>query len=189
MPDLNYVQLPPDPIEMVFTPNSVLESLNSFKSSKAVGPDGFSAFFYKEIKYEICKPLSLIFSLSFNTGVLPTCWKISHVIPIYKKGNAADPVNYRPIALTSLPCRIMEKIIKKNMLNHISLHNILRFISGRSTTLQLLKALDDWTTAIDDGIPTDVVFIDFAKAFESVSHRKLLHKLKGYCFNNTSTLD
>ena len=84
----------------------------------------------------------------------------------------------------------MEKIIKTHMLRHINENNIIRndqfgFMKGRSTTTMLLKLLDDWTMALDDGIPTDVIFIDYSKAFDSIVHEKLLFKLKHYGFGAT----
>jgi len=188
IPPLNYLPAQIDMPTITFSPQTVLLAMDSFKKSKAVGPDGFSAYYYNEIKYQISKPLSFIFSASYTAGALPSCWKTSRIVPIFKKGDAGNPSNYRPIALTAFPCRIMEKIIKSHMTNFIAENNILScdqfgFIKGRSTTLLLLKLLNDWTMAMDDGIPTDVVFIDFSKAFDSVVHNKLFLKLHEYGFD------
>ena len=140
-----------------------------------------------EAKWDICKPLSIIFNQSINSGLLPAEWKKARIIPIYKKGDSSDPSNYRPIALTSIPCKVMERIIHSTMLNFIKENNILSedqfgFLPGRSTCLQLLSVLEDLTCSVDDGIPLDVVLIDFAKAFESVVHDKLVAKLDWYGF-------
>jgi len=107
------------------------------------------------------------------------------VVPIFKKGNAADPQNYRPISITSVPCRILERIIKDALIIYLKTHGLLPkdqfgFLSGRSTTLQLLNCLNDWTEALELGIPVDIITIDFAKAFDSVVHSKLLCKLLGF---------
>jgi len=142
--------IPPDLSDVSFTPDAVLLAITSFKKSKSIGPDNFSSYYYNEIKYQICKPLSVIFTASYKSGCLPASWKLSRVVPIYKKGNAADPENYRPIAMTSFPCRVMEKIIKGHMLAHVWENNIILsdqygFLQGRSTSLMHLKLLDDWT--------------------------------------------
>jgi hypothetical protein len=172
-----------------FRAKMVLDTLSSIKPSKAVGPDGFSAAFYKEIKFEVCEPLSKIFELSMQTGKVPTVWKSANIVPIYKKGDASNPGNYRPIALTCVPCKLMERSVRVSMLHFLQENNLLLqdqfgFLPGRSTVLQLLSALDDWTTYVDDGIPVDVILVDFAKAFESVSHPKLLAKLRHYGFRD-----
>jgi len=73
------------------SPTDIVTILSKFKNSFAVGPDGFSAAFYKRFAYELCYPLSVILNTSVNIGKLPTCWKRALVIPVFKKGNAADP--------------------------------------------------------------------------------------------------
>ena len=123
-------------------------------------------------------------------GKIPAVWKRAVVIPIFKKGNPSDPANYRPISLTCVPCRVLESLIRDVMLSHLTDHTLLSadqfgFLPGRSTTLQLLMCLDSWTFALDAGAPVDIIFIDFAKAFDSVSHAKLLQKLKFYGFSGS----
>ena len=102
-----------------------------------------------------------------------------------KKGNAADPNNYRPISLTSVPCKILERIIRDQLTSYLFEHDLLDpnqfgFVSGRSTTLQLLQCLNDWTSTLDAGGSIDTMLVDYAKAFDSVSHTKLLSKLTSY---------
>ena len=168
-----------------FAASEIENVLASFKNSHAVGPDGFSAAFYKEFSYELSKPLFKILDTSMKTGQLPSSWKKGVVTPIYKKGNAADPKNYRPISLTCVPCRVLERIIRDQLTQYLKQHNLLDpnqfgFLPGRSTTLQLLKCVNDWTLSLESGSPTDVILIDFAKAFDSVSHQKLVAKLTSF---------
>lgn len=170
-----------------FLQAQVHSALSSLKNSNAVGPDGHSATFYKQIKQSISLPLTFIFSMSFESGRLPSCWKTANVVPIYKKGNAADPANYRPIALTAIPCKVMEKIIRRTMLtflddNSLLLKDQFGFLPGRSTVLQLLSVVDEWTKAMESRTPVDVILVDYAKAFDSVVHNKLLAKLEFYGF-------
>ena len=132
---------------------------------------------------------SLIFKSSLDSGKLPSNWKRARVVPIFKKGNVADPGNYRPISLTSIACKIMEKIIKNEMINFISENKLLYddqfgFLPRKSTVLQLLLCMDDWTKAMESGYSTDVLLIDFARAFDSVIHDKLVAKLHNFGFKN-----
>jgi len=95
------------------------------------------------------------------------------------------PANYRPISLTTVPCRILERVISDHLMNHLNANKLLSddqfgFTPGKSTVLQLLCCLDDWSKAIEAGSPVDIVLIDFAKAFDSVPHKKLCAKLS--CF-------
>lgn len=170
---------------VAFSSNTIIDVLCSFKNSHAPGPDGFSASFYKTFAYELHKPLFRILDTSIKSGKLPECWKKARVIPVFKKGNAADAKNYRPISLTCVPCKVLERIICKQLLNFLNEHELLDpsqfgFTPGRSTTLQLLQCLDDWTSGVEAGASIDTIMIDYAKAFDSVSHNKLCHKLVGY---------
>ena len=89
--------------------------------------------------------------------------KVSHVTPIYKKGNHSIADNYHPISLTSPVVRILESIIKDSVTHHMLINNIFSpsqhgFIP---CTTQLLIAIDYWTQSLDDGYPVDVIYLDF----------------------------
>ena len=110
--------------------------------------------------------------------------------PTYKKGDVHLPENYRPVSLTSVSCKILEHIICKHLLNHLEKHKILTklnhgFRSGFSCETQLLVTLNDFLKANDQGLQTDVIILDFSKAFDTVPHAELLHKLKHYVINST----
>ena len=104
---------------------------------------------------------------------------------IHKKGSKCDPRNYRPVSLTSVVCKLLEKHIKKAIFKHLIRHNLLSdcqygFCEHRSTVLQLLDVLEDWTSALDDNYQVDAIYFDFAKAFDTVPHQRLLTKLQSY---------
>ena len=118
-------------------------------------------------------------------SVLPTDWLTSNISVIHKKGSKSSLENYRPISLTSIPCKIMETLVRDHILDHFLTNQLLSssqygFIKGRSATLQLLKVIDAWTSALDSGQEVAVVYTDFAKAFDKIPHRRLLTKLEGY---------
>ena len=98
---------------------------------------------------------------------------------------SSDVSNYRPISLTSLFSKIFERIVKQQTLTYLLNHNLITsqqfgFLSKRSTCTQLLDCLNDWTLSIRNHHVTDIIYFDFAKAFDSVSHIKLVHKLQSY---------
>ena len=139
----------------------------------------------KELSAELAEPFRIIFETSLRNGKVPDTWKQANVSAIFKKGDKKQPSNYRPVSLTSIPCKVMEKIVRQWILDHMHRNNFLSqqqygFLSGRSTTLQLLHVLDKWTASLDQGKALDVVYIDFMKAFDSVPHQRLLAKLENY---------
>ena len=132
--------------------------------------------------------LTFIFQSSLDQGQLPQDWKSANITPIYKKGNRTDPANYRPISLTSTCSKILEHIIYSSISTHLSNYNILcinqhGFRTGLSCDTQLLGAINDFHHCLDTGTHIDALFLDFTKAFDKVSHRKLCHKLSCYGVN------
>ena len=156
----------------------LLEQLNPHK---AAGPDGIKATILKELAKEIAPILKIIFNISYDTGTIPEQWKTAIVQPVYKKGNKYDAANYRPISLTCICCKLMEHIIASHIMNHGEEHDILYklqhgFRKNRSCETQLLEFTDDVSKNLEEGKQTDVLVMDFAKAFDKVCHSLLLHK-------------
>ena len=111
-------------------------------------------------------------------------WKIANVSPIFKKGSRHLAANYRPVSLTAVACKVMESLVKDAII-HMEKNKLIAdqqygFIAGRSCTTQLISTLEDWTKILDDGECVDAIYMDLKKAFDSVSHQRLLAKLKGY---------
>ena len=116
---------------------------------------------------------------------MPNDWKEARISVIYKKGNKALASNYRPVSLTSVLCKVMERLIRDQLLDHFNKNKLFTnkqygFIVGRSTSLQLIRVLEEWTDAIDNGQGVDCVYMDYQKAFDTVPHRRLINKLKTY---------
>ena len=169
------------PVDLVF------DNISKLPNKLSKTPDGFPALFLKNIALSIAVPLSFIFELSMKTGILPADWKKAIVCPIFKKGSRSCVRNYRPISLTCISCKIMESIISANCLSYLNSSNIISadqygFLSRKSTCSQLLVYLNDITVSVDNKERVDAVYIDFAKAFDSVSHKKLIYKLRAYGF-------
>ncbi len=168
-----------------FTPQKVREVILKLKNKKSRTPDGIPANFYKLTANQIAYPLSIVFTASFESGTLPSIWKVADVVPLYKKGESSDPNNYRPVSLTSVACKLMEMCIADEIHTYLRVFKLLApqqhgFLSRRSTCTQLLECFEDWTSNFEAKDPTDVIYVDFRRAFDSVSHEKLLTKLKAY---------
>ena len=139
----------------------------------------------KEIALAIVHPMTIIYNASLRQGRLPDDWKSANITAIYKKGNRHIALNYRPVSLTCIACKILESIIREHIINHMKDQKLFSskqfgFISGRSTTLQLLRVLDEWTSILDEGGSVDVIYFDFMKAFDKVPHERLLMKMESY---------
>ncbi|BHF81444.1 hypothetical protein SprV_0702457400 [Sparganum proliferum] len=180
-PDYDFDEGPK--IESVsFDEATVRKELMTLNESKSPGPDDIPPKLLKELAAELAKPLSMLFQASFEAGCLPADWKSARITPLHKGGSKASANNYRPISLTSICCKLMEKIIKRELMRFLEQHNLLSdaqhgFRSGRSCVTNLLNCLERWTRSVDEGNALHVVYIDFKKAFDSVPHQRLLHKL------------
>ena len=116
---------------------------------------------------------------------MPADWRRANVVPIFKKGVKSEPGNYRPVSLTSVICKTMERILQKKLVEHQENNARLKnsqhgFRSKLSCTTNMLKFLEYATLNIDNGEPVDVVYYDFSKAFDKVSIHKLLDKIHAY---------
>ena len=111
--------------------------------------------------------------------------KQANVSPIFKKGERYNPANYRPVSLTCICSKILEHIITKHLRLHLYKYNILYdlqhgFRNKRSTETQLIAFTQDILKNLQAGKQTDVIIMDFAKAFDKVSHSRWAIKMKSY---------
>ncbi|CAF0808212.1 unnamed protein product, partial [Brachionus calyciflorus] len=172
----------------IFDPGHVFEELSKLDKNKSCGSDGVSPVLLNECASSFCIPLSMIFKKSFDSSTLPSAWRHANITPIFKKGKRNIPSNYRPISLTSIICKVMEKIIKKVMVDFLDNGNLINknqhgFVKFKSCMTNLLESLDVITECINRGFAIDILFIDFLKAFDLVPHPELLRKLEAYGFN------
>ena len=163
----------------------VEKQLLQLNPTKASGPDELSPRLLKLIAHEIAPALAFLFQQSFNTGIVPKPWKQAFVTPIHKSGDKCNPSNYRPISLTCICCKVMEHVVLSHISKHVSSNNILTdkqhgFRQKLSTTTQLISATHDWAHTLQMRGQTDVVFLDFRKAFDRVPHQHLHTKLQHY---------
>ena len=163
----------------------VEDELDELSPNKSVGPDKIHPRLLKELASIISGPIAFLFNLSLERSVLPEDWKLAIISPIHKKGSKSVAENYRPISLTAILCKLMEKFVRSAILQHLLDNKLISkrqfgFINGRSTTTQLLYFLDHCVNDIAEGGVVDTIYLDFAKAFDTVAHRRLLGKLSSY---------
>ncbi len=106
-----------------------------------------------------------------HEGEIPSDWKYVEVIPVHKKGPHNSLQNYHPISLTSITCKTMESIIREHLMHHMMADNIFANQQHGSCITQLLGFLDNWFQNFDSNIYIDVIYLDMAKAFDSVPHK------------------
>ena len=160
----------------------VLRVIDKIKVNKSPGPDKISPRVLQEVKFQISKPLSILFNKSLALGKVPLDWKSANVTPIFKKGEKSHPGNYRPISLTSVVCKLLETVIRNNMVKFLEDNQFMKdsqhgFRNKRSCLTNLLDFFHDVFDKYDECRSVDIIYLDFQKAFDKVPHRRLLDKL------------
>ena len=174
--------------DFIIGDSDVMDAIDQINANSSCGPDGIPAILLKKCKSQLCKPIRLIWTESFQTGIVPKYYKTSYVTPLFKKGNRVEASNYRPISLTSHIIKIYERILRQKIVYYLEANNLLchnqhGFRSGRSCLTQLLSHFDDILNGFTNNVDTDSIYLDYAKAFDKVDHNLLLSKLRLYGFN------
>ena len=117
-------------------------------------------------------------------GTVPPEWKLANLAPVFKKGSKGNAGNCRPVYLTCVLCKVMESILRDEIVIHLSNYNLIRpskhgFMAGKSCLTNLLEYLKELTSLVDKGHSVDIVYLDFAKAFNKVPQRRLIAKCHG----------
>ena len=128
--------------------------------------------------------------MSLQEGNVPLEWKEANIIPLFKKRSRNKSVNYWPVSLTSVICKLLETIIRDHMMNFLVKHKLINpsqhgFLKARSCLKNWLCFFEEVTTWVDDGSPLDVIYLDFQKAFDKVPHQRLILKLKSHGMGNS----
>ena len=166
-------------LSISITEQEVIKVLNKKKSP---GPDNMHPKLLQEVSAEVVKPLTLLFQKSIAEGKLPDNWKKANITPIYKKGSRSEAGNYRPVSLTSVVCKLLESIIRDHILDYLNKSVFTAeqhgFVKGRSCLTNLLEVLELRTHSMDKGYGLDVICLDYRKAFDTVTHQRLLTRLR-----------
>ncbi|XP_074096354.1 uncharacterized protein LOC141525691 [Cotesia typhae] len=160
--------------------------------SCSVGPDNFSIKAYKCVLPYFLPWFTELFNMSLATGEFPTKWKLSHVVPIPKVPHPVDCVDYRPISLLSNLSKALERCVYDQIVDYINANNYtdkyqLAYKDGLNTQTAVIKLCDDICLAIDEHKVTIAVFFYLSKAFDTVSHQRLLRKLLSMNISDEAT--
>ena len=169
--------------QLIVIPKMVAEKLRDMKDNKSPGVDGIPPKLLLEIVEQISIPLSTVFNLSLEEGVVPLEWKEANIIPLLKKGSRSKSNNYRPVSLTSVICKLLERLIKDHLVDFLFKNNFINpsqygFLKARSCLTNMLCFLEDVTKWVDEGLPLDIISLDLKKAFDKLPHQRLLLKLE-----------
>ena len=176
--------------QLVVTPDVVASKMNKMKENKSPGVDGISPKILKETVEQISMPLARVFNISLQEGIVPLEWKEANIIPLFKKGSRNKFVNYRPVSLTSVICKLFEAIIRDHMMDFLIKHKLINpsqhgFLKARSCLTNCLCFFEEITKWVDEGSQVDVIYLDFQKAFDKVPHQRLILKLKSHGMGNS----
>lgn len=163
----------------------ITKIISSLNEKKAAGDDEIKPKFLKICNPHLSKQLTHIINLSFTTGIVPEKLKIAKVIPIYKKNDHTDPNNYRPISLLSIINKIMEKLMHKRISKFLEKHDVLykyqfSYREKHSTTQAVIEIVDNIIHELEEGNMVAGIYLDLSKAFDTVDHKILRHKLEHY---------
>ena len=169
-------------------PCDVKKVLLELDINKSMGPDNVHP---KLLKYlgsndNFVECITLLFNTCIKEESIPNIWKRATVIPLHKKGSVHLPDNYRPVSLTCILCKVYEKFIRKHLLRYLAdLISIKQhgFVKGKSCLSNLLETLDEVNEILAEAGCVDILYFDFAKAFDSVSYHRLLVKLEAMGVN------
>ena len=175
---------------VTFNPDTIHFIVKNLKSKTTRDPDGYPPILVKRLISSLTYPLSLIFSSFMSVSKVPQSWKDAIITPIFKKGLSSDVKNYRPISLTSVFGKLMERVIVNQLLTYLTHNGLINknqhgFLRRLSTCTNLVECVNDWTVLLEDGSQVAIAYIDFKRAFDSVTHIKLIYKLKSYGITGT----
>ena len=169
--------------DIVINHDIVKDELENFNCFESFGPDGVHPKLLKSLAgdYSFVDALVKLFRTCTDSGKLPDIWKSANLSALFKNGSKTDPLNYRPVSLTCILCKVYEKVIRLSMVDFVdskisqSQHG---FVKGKSCLTNLLETMDCVIDLIEGGFPVDILYFDFKKAFDRVPHNRLILKLK-----------
>ena len=171
------------------TSERIRSTIDKLSPSTGTGPDDVPANVLKDGGPEVPLILQSIFTRSISSGDYPNRWKVSHILPRHKGGSRSNIINYRPIHHTPIVSRVLEKIVKQDLMQHLLKNNYFNpsqhgFLSKRSCITCQTEFFDMLTAAIDSKLSVIVIYLDMTKAFDTVPHERLMAKLSAAGIGN-----
>ena len=164
--------------QLIVTPKMVAMKIRDMKDNKSP----------LEIVEQISIPLATVFNLSLEERIVPLEWKEANIIPLFKTGSRNKSENYRPVSLTSVICKLLERLIKDHLVDFLLQNKLINpsqhgFLKARSCLTNILCRLEDVTKWVDEGSPVDEIYLDLKNALTKC-HTRLLLKLKAHGIGN-----
>ena len=163
----------------------ILNLLKNLIPKKAAGQDRIKPVILQELWVELAPIIKVLFERSLESCAVPLIWNSANVSPIFKKGDKSTAANYRPVCRTCILFKVMEHIIASNLVRNLDSNGLMHdlqhgFRERRSCETQLVSLIEDLARKTSQGKQTDLILLDFSKAFDKVNHSKLIMKLHSY---------
>ena len=171
--------------------NELNDTFSSLKINKSTGHDDISYNFVSKCFGELCTTLKHILDLSFENWIFPDSLKIAKVTPVYKSGDSSSSSNYRPISVLLCFSKMHEHIMYRRLHSCLQENKILYskkfgFQTGHSTDYAIIQLVEQIYENFEENKHTLGMFIDLAKAFDTVDHKILLRKMEIYGIGGTT---
>uniref|UniRef100_A0A3B3HBJ0 ribonuclease H n=1 Tax=Oryzias latipes TaxID=8090 RepID=A0A3B3HBJ0_ORYLA len=174
----------------LFTVQQVHKALRMLDPRKHPGPDSIEPFFLKAAADFVAQPLTVLFNLSIQSGEIPAIWKSAFVRPVLKGGDPAVLSNYRPISNLCVLSKILESLVSDQLKDYLTINELLSMLQSgfrkkHSIITAATKVVNDILLALDKKQHCALLFFDLSKAFDTVDHGVLMHRLSCFGFSNT----
>ena len=171
--------------DIVFSQEDIVNAIDEVDTYSSTSHECIPASILRACKHQLCVPIHMLWEHSFASGKVPFYLKHQFITPIHKKDSKAEPENYRPVSLTSHVIKVFERVIRNALGQYLENNFLLSekqhgFRKGRSCLTQLLSHYDTLIRNLNKGLETDVIYLDFSKAFDKVDHALLLKKIQFY---------
>ena len=158
--------------DIVVTKEGVTKLLKGLNPSKALGPDELHPRVLKELATELGPIFVHLFQQSIDSGEMPKEWTLATISPLFKKGDRSLACNYRPVSLTRVPCKLLEHIVRSNIMAHLDEHKLPSdkqpaFRKWHCCETQLATVINDWAKILDNKGEVDTFPLDLQKAFDT----------------------
>jgi len=181
LPSIDQLPTPSNQLSSIsIDATDTFKALVSLDPNKAMGCDRISPKVIRACATSLCEPVTALFNKCLATSSLPVEWKVHQITPIPKGGDLSQIKNYRPISLLCILSKVLESMVFTQIIDFLRpliKRNQFGFLTKRSSITQLLACYADIMTSVDNKTPTDVLYLDLRKAFDSVPHQELLFKL------------
>ena len=167
--------------------------IDNLPKHKSPGPGYIPAWALKDSKLSIGTHLQFVVNECINKNTFPNILKTAHVTPVYKKGDRLEPENYRPISVTPTLAKIFERLLLEQLTHHLTLKGLINknqfgFQKQKSCLDTIISLTEKINQCVDENEIVVTLFLDLAKAFNSISIDVFMNKIKRYGIGENARL-